>query len=140
MPESKQHLGQEWRVLQQDHERYEQMALIIKLVAVVSCLAAAIYGLTLIISTAIIAVLWLQEGIWKTWQHRTAQRLLEIEKMLLNGSGEAFQFHTRWEADRSGAIGLIVEYISNSMRPTVAFPYVVLLAVLIVPSVLNVQI
>jgi len=127
MQESNRSLEREWQTLQGDHERYEQMALIIKLAATLSCIFTFGY---FVLALSIIAVLWLQEGIWKTWQHRTAQRLMEIEKMLRSGSGEAFQFHSRWDANRPGAIGLITEYISNSLRPTVAFPYVVLMGVI----------
>lgn len=127
MQESNRSLEREWQTLQSDYERYEQMALIIKLAATLSCIFT--FG-NIVLALTLLSVLWLQEGIWKTWQHRTAQRLMEIEKMLHSGSGEAFQFHTRWDANRPGAIGLIVEYISNSLRPTVAFPYAVLIGVI----------
>ena len=39
----------------------------------------------------------------------------------------AFTLHTRWQAQRRGVLGLVREYLSSAMRPTVAFPYLVLL-------------
>jgi len=134
-------LGQEWRTLQHDCERYEYAALGIKVVAVVLFFAGTAWapvaeqapwllGLVLL-------VLWLQEGIVKTYQARLAQRLLEVEQLLLadaarDAPGGAFQLHSRWLASRKGLAGLLVEYLASACRPTVAFPYAVLLLALVV--------
>jgi len=39
--------------------------------------------------------------------------------------------HTDWQARRPGTAGLIKEYLAQSLRPTVAFPYPVLLVILL---------
>lgn len=116
-------LGSEWVALQQDHERYEALALLVKLVAVV--LATVGLALSWPAAAAILPlpVLWLQEGILRTSQSRLGARLLRVE----SGSGEAFRLHSEWQADRPGTIGLLGEYTRNALRPTVAFPYAVLL-------------
>lgn len=120
--------GTEWVTLQQDHERYEASALLIKLVAVVLAalgIALAWPGLALILP---LPILWLQEGILRTSQARLGARLLRIEA----GGSDAFRLHSEWQASRPGTSGLLAEYIGHSLRPTVAFPYVVLLVVTIV--------
>lgn len=117
----------EWVTLQQDHERYESSALLVKLVAVVLAtlgLALSWPALALILP---LPVLWLQEGILRTSQSRLGARLLRIE----SGAPDAFRLHTEWQAGRPGAIGLLAEYVGNSLRPTVAFPYAVLLVVIV---------
>ena len=47
-------------------------------------------------------------------------------------TGLPFQLHTQWLAARPGAAGLLRDYISNALRPTVAYPYVVLILGLLV--------
>ncbi len=120
--------GTEWIALQQDHERYEASALLIKLVAVVLAtlgIALSWPALALILP---LPILWLQEGILRTSQARLGARLLRIE----SGGSDAFRLHTEWQASRPGIAGLLAEYLGHSLRPTVAFPYVVLLVVSIV--------
>jgi hypothetical protein len=41
------------------------------------------------------------------------------------------QFNSAWEESRPGAIGLIAEYLKNAIRPTVAFPHVMLIALIV---------
>lgn len=113
----------EWIALQHDHERYETSALLIKLVAVVLAtfgISAAWPPLAMIVP---VPILWLQEGILRTSQARLGARLLRIE----SGGSDAFRLHTEWQASRPGIAGLLAEYFGNALRPTVAFPYVVLL-------------
>jgi hypothetical protein len=43
-------------------------------------------------------------------------------------AGIACQLYTEWTAMRQGTGALLTEYLSNAVRPTVAFPYAVLLA------------
>ncbi|MEP6969097.1 MAG: hypothetical protein ABJA49_01565, partial [Betaproteobacteria bacterium] len=77
-------------------------------------------------------VLWLQDAIFKTFQARLVARLLDLERHLAQGnatSGQAFQLHTIWQAGRKNLAGLLGEYLRSAMRPTVAFPYLVLLLV-----------
>jgi len=85
-----------------------------------------------------ILVLWLQEGIWRTVQARTSDRLLTIEKTLKeSGNQPAMQFYSNWEANRPGTIGLVKEYLLNALRPTVAYPYIILLGINITVALLS---
>jgi len=82
------------------------------------------------IANVFILVLWLQEGIWKTYQARIGARLLLVEKRLVDPPAtqdQPFQLYSAWEKNRKGAFRLVAEYAANSLRPTVAFPYVILL-------------
>jgi len=120
----------EWAILHRDYERYERTALVIKLFAVTVSLLCWVFALGLLISNVFVLVLWLQEGIWKTYQSRIGARLLLVEKMLVDPSAtqdQPFQLYSAWEAKRKGVFRLVFEYVANSLRPTVAFPYVVLL-------------
>lgn len=123
-------LQQEWELLHQDHERYDRNALYIKLAAIICCLLSFAYKLPLLLSALFVLTLWLQEGIWRTFQSRIADRLLLVEKGLTtNEDISAFQLYSCWEQGRPSTTGLIKSYISNSARPTVAFPYIILLCI-----------
>ena len=125
-------LGQEWVTLQNNYEHYESGALMVKLAAVVSFFAAVAIGLAPWLLCLMVLVLWLQEGIFKTCQSRLGERLVKVERLLADGSverGQAFQLHSTWLAQRPGLAGLLREYAASALRPTVAFPYAVLVAV-----------
>jgi len=128
-------LSQEWQILHQDHEKYDQFGLLIKLSALLAALLSMGLKIDLWLALIFILLPWLQEGIWRTVQARTSDRILAIEK-LLNKSGDqpAMQFYSNWEANRPGTVGLIKEYLVNSVRPTVAYPYVILLGTEIVAT------
>jgi hypothetical protein len=121
-------LGREWTTLQHHHERYEFGALAIKLTALVLFFAATVLVVAPEFVSLLMAVLWLQEGIFKTFQARLGERLLAIERSL---SGDeptpAFALHSGFLATRKGAAGLVREYLASAARPTVAFPYALLL-------------
>ena len=126
----KQHLSQEWTTLQNNHESHERSALAVKLLAVVLSALAWILGLDAVALCALLLTLWLQEAILKTWQNRLAARLIGIEvafKRSFQFGDEPFQLHSQWQAQRPGLAGLLAEYARSAGRPTVAFPYVVLL-------------
>ncbi|MBS1138879.1 MAG: hypothetical protein H6R13_332 [Proteobacteria bacterium] len=131
---SKTLLGQEWQTLQANHEQHERNALSIKLV----CLALCLIGLALRLPPVWIGftvlLCWVQEGIYKTYQSRLTERLQRIEALL--GQPEpmqvAMQLHTDWAASRPGSIGLIASYILSACRPTVAFPYLPIVLMLLV--------
>jgi hypothetical protein len=121
--ESEALLVKEWQSLHNSHERYEQYALIIKLFSVaVTLFSFAFYQVTIVI-TLLLAVLWLQEGIWKTYQARTSNRIELIEQALLENDLSAFQFYSQWSKNRPSAAGLVMEYIKNALKPTVIYPY-----------------
>ncbi|MEQ1529509.1 MAG: hypothetical protein ABL925_09345 [Methylococcales bacterium] len=123
-------LGQEWRTLQNNYEHYESNAFLIKLSAVALYLAAQVLLLNSLVTAAIILILWVQEGIFRTYQARLGRRILRIEGLLKQAEpaiGAACQLHTHWLAERKGFSGLLAEYAASTARPTVAFPYAVLL-------------
>lgn len=119
----------EWIILHRDYERYEQFALVVKLFAVGTCLICWLFSLGIVVSNLFVLVLWLQEGIWKTYQRRIGARILLVEKTMVepaSSDNSAFQLYSSWGATRRGAVRLIAEYFSSALRPTVAYPYVVL--------------
>ena len=122
-------LPAEWAVLQNNIEQYEKSALLIKLFAVGLFAAALVFSLTDLLTIALIVVLWVQEGVLRTFQSRLVARILKVEEMLRQAGGAAFQLHSEWMASRKGALDMLFEYAAAALRPTVAFPYVVLLLV-----------
>ena len=122
----------EWTTLHAEHERYDQYALLIKLVTVVVAVILLGLQIALPIALVIIAVLWLQEGIWRTVQARAAQRIMVLEKAISQHDQQlAFQFYSNWQASRPGTVGMVKEYIANAVRPTVAYPYAILLMIVL---------
>ena len=132
-------LSQEWNTLHQDHERYDRYALLIKLTAVLASLLSLGLAMALWLALVFVLVLWLQEGIWRTVQARTAERLLTIEKILeQQDPSSGMQFYSNWQANRPGTAGLIKEYLLNAMRPTVAYPYVILLVIEVAAAIFGI--
>ena len=131
MTDANEPLGQEWMTLQNNHEDYERGALALKVVTVVFAFALLAVNLPALVVALVVAALWLQEGIYRTSQSRLGQRLLVLERAIRGDEtdevGTAFQLHTQWQAARPGVGGLLREYLGNAIRPTVAYPYVVLL-------------
>lgn len=136
-------LIKEWQALHNCYESYERFALIIKLLSVVLTVLLIIFAQPNIVTLLMLAVLWLQEGIWKTYQARTNDRIELIEEALLNIKLEdkslvnknntiAFQFYHQWSENRTGSASLIKEYIKNSIKPTVIFPYVPLMVIALI--------
>jgi len=128
-------LESEWVTLQNQFDSYEKCSLAIKLTAVLLC---SVFLLALdsgVWVSLIVAILWLQDGIWKTFQNRIGLRLEVIEQAIRqslqnNKSADlelGMQFNSAWVRSRPNATRLMVEYISQSFKPTVAFPHVALL-------------
>ena len=133
-------LAQEWVTLQTQHELYEQNALHIKLIAVVLVAAGWALSLSGWGMAVLVAVLWVQESIYRTSQSRLGVRLLRVEQCLNGGAEQAptaFQLHSEWLAGRPGLAGLLVEYAASARRPTVAFPHVVLMLLAFVGHVVR---
>ncbi len=146
-------LAQEWTTLQTSHERYETGGLLIKLFSVALTVAGFALHLNLKLMLALVALVWLQEAIYRTFQSRLGRRILRVEQLFeegvqgivqrggqggapgdakSNAKGDmldaAFQLHSEWLASRPGALGLMAEYARSACRPTVAFPYAVLMS------------
>lgn len=124
-------LSQEWITLQNNHERYETGGLLLKLAGVAIWGVGVAWGRHELLVNLLVLILWVQEGIYRTFQARLGARILRIEA-LLGGDGSeggAFQLHSEWLANRPGMAGLLVEYGKSALRPTVAFPYPALLLI-----------
>lgn len=127
--EQQSELGREWCVLQNNHEQYERSALLIKLVALVLCLIGLLLEADALLLVPLLLMLWLMEGIYKTFQARLGARLLRVERLLAQGprvTEPAFQLHTEWLAARPDAWRILSEYAASAASPTVAFPYALL--------------
>jgi len=129
-------LTAEWSLLQNQFDSYEKHSLLIKLFSV-GILAPAYF--TDHLSTFILClllILWLQDAIWKTFQSRIDVRLLQLEAYLSNEdnlenpAGKAFQFNSLYLQNRPSSVGLIKEYLSQALRPTIAFPHLLLIVIL----------
>jgi hypothetical protein len=120
-------LQQEWITLQNNYERYEKLALLIKLAGFACFIAALAWSLYLPLTLLALLGLWLQEAIYRTFQARLGARIIKVEAALrLDSDIEAFQLHSEWQAGRKGTAGMLAEYASHALRPTIAFPYVLL--------------
>lgn len=129
-------LANEWSLLQNQFDSYEKYSLLIKLTSIVILFIAYCTHHLDIFVFILLLVLWLQDAIWKTFQVRIENRLLQLEESL---SGEqsleradekAYQFNSQYIKHRRGTLGLIKEYFCQAIRPTVAYPHVLLLLVL----------
>lgn len=122
-------LHHEWLALQAQHERYEALALGVKLAA----FAATVLVADNTLAFALLALLWLQEAVLKTFQSRLGERLLAVERGLKSGAEvAAMQLHSDWLASRSRGAGLAADYLKSALRPTVALPYPLLMALVAV--------
>ena len=127
----------EWCLLQNQFDSYEKHSLYIKLISVLVLLAAALSDVISLLIVLILVVLWLQDAIWKTFQSRIEPRLLQIEKYISEDSNQsAFQFNSEYHNVRLSGLSQINEYVRQSIRPTVAFPHIVLILILLFQYVL----
>jgi len=130
------HFSAEWSLLQNQLDSYEKYSLLIKL-ASIGVLAAAYFTdhLSAFI-LCLLLILWLQDAIWKNFQARIDIRLLQLEAYLSNEdnlenpNGKAYQFNSLYLQNRPRSIGLIKEYLAQALRPTIAFPHLLLIVML----------
>ena len=132
-------LVEQWQTLHNNHENYENYALIIKLIATAITMFAFTFSVATFVALLILATLWLQEGIWKTFQQRTANAIIEIEDRLdlhndeqSNELMKPYLLYKQWQANRPATKTLIAEYVSNSLKPTVLYPYFPLMLVVLI--------
>lgn len=127
--------AQEWTTLQNNFERYEHGVMWLKLASVVVFLTGAMLLIEPLLLAVLLLVLWVQEAIYKTFQNRLGARLQQLESRIAAppgaDAGEPFQLHSGWLAQRKGLKGLLAEYAASALRPTVAFPHVLLLLALL---------
>jgi len=129
-------LAAEWYLLQNQFDSYEKHSLLIKLFSIGILSAAYFTDHLSIFILCLLLILWLQDAIWKTFQSRIDVRLLQLEAYLSNEDnrenpdGKAYQFNSLYLQTRPGSIGLIKEYLGQALRPTIAFPHVLLIVIL----------
>ena len=124
----------EWMIIHGDIEKYARFSLIIKLFSVLVSVLSVAYTIDVWFAVAFILVLWLQDGIWTTFQKRLETRVVFVEQKLQNEAdknGTAFQFYSQWEENRQDMTGLVKEYLLNAAKPTVAYPYVLLASLML---------
>lgn len=141
--QNKQYLSQEWQTLQTQFDSYEKFSLLIKLFNISFTALSITLAMPTLVSLMIIGIVWLQDGIWKTFQQRIEQRLLIVEAAFESEKNSSstispLQFNQYFLKNRAGAGKLVAEYVKNACRPTVAYPHIVLLAlVLLMPIFMN---
>lgn len=128
MPHNTAALGLEWSTLQNNYEQAERNALLVKLAAVVLCVAGYALGVPYELIGGTALLLWVQESLCRTSQARLGERIVRVEALVKNAApaSAACQLHTEWLASRKGSVGLLGEYAAHALRPTMAFPYAVL--------------
>jgi hypothetical protein len=132
-----QYLAQEWSILQHQFDSYEKASLAIKLVSLLLVAFALLLAKLSFAFLCLVLILWLQDGIWKTFQARIEQRLLVVEQMFNDSMADkqpaqiAFQLNRQFLANRSSTLKLVAEYLQQACRPTVAFPHALLLLICI---------
>lgn len=123
-------LSMEWKVLQAEFDSYEKHALYIKLTGFVLAFGSGVVDVNQCLALLVIFLLWGQEAIWKTYQSRIEQRLIKVESALSTDTDvPPCQFNNEFLEQRQGVLALVVEYAKQAVRPTVAFPYPLLIVV-----------
>ncbi len=123
----------EWMLLQNQFDSYEKYSLLIKLANVAILCGAYLTQHVSVFVVALLMVMWLQDAIWKTFQSRIETRLFQLEAGLdTDRSDKAYQFNSEYQKTRPGTIGLVMEYLRQAVRPTIAFPHVVLIVMSVV--------
>ena len=118
-------LPQQWKTLHNNYENYEKYALIIKLIAIILTVLSITCELSIMLIFFIISILWLQEGIWKTYQSRLSDVIIKLEQERKS----AYPLYSNWQEKRPSTGELVNEYINSAIKPTVAFPYAPLIGI-----------
>lgn len=113
----------EWLLLHSQYENYEKWSLVIKLMSVFVTLWSLSFTVKGVFVAFLLLVLWLQDGIWKTFQQRLEARLILLETT----PDAASELYSDFQKNRPNVKGLIKEYLYSSLRPTVAYPHALLL-------------
>lgn len=131
----KSNLADEWALLQNQFDSYEKFSLLIKLANITLMSCAIFFKIFNIYLLFILMIIWLLDGIWKTFQSRIETRLLIVEEYFSKGSLHEskilpYQFNRQFMQHRPGGITLIKEYVRQALRPTVAYPHFFLLLIM----------
>ena len=128
----------EWCLRENQFESYEKHALYIKLSSILMLFVSEALNIHTALVFLILMILWLQDAIWKTFQSRLEPRLLQIEKSIKKGAPDnAFQFNTEYQLVETSGLLKIKEYAKQAVRPTIAFPHVILVIIVIGCSIVS---
>ena len=134
-------LATEWTLLQNQYDSYEKYSLVIKLVNVALFSVLVAMNSSVLLILAVVLVLWGQDAIWKTFQSRIESHLLILENSLKKAQADtqisAFQFNSLFIDKRPSSMGLMIEYAKQALRPTVAFPHILLIVILLANHLLK---
>ena len=129
----------EWCLLQNQFESYEKHSLYIKLTSILMLFLSGILSISTTSIFLILLVLWIQDAIWKTFQSRIEPRLLQIEKSIRDKTeGQEFQFNSEYHLVETSGLSKLQEYAQQAVRPTVAFPHIALIIILVGCAVVGV--
>lgn len=128
----------EWCLLQNQYDSYEKCALLIKLLAITLFSVGLMVNRLDLWFALILLTIWLQDAIWKTFQARIEARLLHLESIIASDKraggtvppANAYQFHSDYLQSRARGPAIITEYLRQAVRPTIAYPYLLLLLLL----------
>lgn len=118
----------EWLLLQQSYDQMEKQALWLKVVSITLWLWLVQSQSGLLLQLGLILLLWLHEALWRTQQSRTESRLYALEQATQQAQDIGCLWHHSWEQQRGGVPQLLLSYVKNSLKPTVAVTYIILLA------------
>ena len=108
----------EWCLLQNQFDSYEKHSLYIKLLNVLLFFVALTLDVISISIVPVFLLLWLQDGIWKTFQSRIEKRLLQVEKYIANSSDESvFQFNSEYDKTSLTGVSLLGCLLYTSPSP-----------------------
>jgi len=137
MNENLQDLKTEWQILHKNYEDYEKFALLFKLAGVAVCLIYLTTILHVFPALCLLFLLWLSEAIWKTFQSRTGDRLVLLEDVLHGDANhKPFNFYSQWASQRPAIDALVKQYLNSALRPTVVFPHVFYVLLVILSAIL----
>jgi hypothetical protein len=120
-------LANEWLCLQNQFDSYEKFSLMIKLFNLLLLFITVLISAKNIFILGIFTVIWLQDAIWKTFQSRIEQRLIIIEQAINKAETiQPLQFNLPFINSRGGFLALILQYLKQAIRPTVAFPHLLI--------------
>ncbi|WAJ70080.1 hypothetical protein [Catenovulum adriaticum] len=125
----------EWTLLQNQFDSYEKYSLVIKLTSLIIFSGAYMVNQIGWVLLVLLAAIWLQDAIWKTFQSRIDIRLLLVETWITeNDYSQACQFNRQFAQARLSGFALIKEYIKQAIRPTTAFLHAILCSLTLVLS------
>lgn len=130
-------LAKEWCLLQNQFDSYEKHSLLIKLASIGLVSSFYLTDKISFVCCFILIILWLQDAIWKTFQSRIEWRLRQLENYFSsstikeNTTLKAYQLNAQFSDMRLTGFALLNEYFKQALRPTVAFPYVPLLILIV---------